>query len=127
MKEILPDKLLLLITAIVISSFLIGLVVLLSRLSVVEWFGFIFGTIVYLAATYFLAYRDVPREDKPRGFQLIMLCLAAALVIVSAFGLFYLKIIPLEGPGYGFFYTFGALGLAMATDYFVKALFHRTK
>jgi uncharacterized membrane protein len=127
LKKILPDKLLLLIIAIVISSFLIGLVILLHRLSVGEWVGFIFGTVVYLVATYYLAYRRMPRENKPHGFQLIMLSLAAALVIVSAFGLFYLKIIPLEGPGASLFYTIGALGLAIATDYFVEALFHRTK
>ena len=69
----------------------------------------------------------MPPEDKPRGMKLITLFLAVAVVILSAFGLFYLKIIPLEGSGSSFFYTFGALGLAMATDFFVEALFHRTK
>ena len=127
MNKILPDKLLLLITAIGISSFLIGLVILLARLNVGEWIGFILATIVYIAATYFFAYRGLPNEDKPRGLKLITLLLVIAVMIVSVFELFYLRIIPLEGAGASVLYTFGALGLAMATDFFMDALFHRTK
>ena len=123
MKEIFPDKLLLLITGIIISSFLVGIVILFSRLRIGEWFGFVFGTIIYLGAIYAFSFRGQPKENKPRKFKLLMLILAIAIVMSSTFGLFYFKIIPLEGYGEGLFYTFGAIGLAMATDYFLNVLF----
>lgn len=114
---LLKDKLLLILTALLVFSCLLGSTSLLDKIGLIGWYGYIWGTIVYLTAMYILTFKLHPKRDRPRGTKLSILLTTTFVTIALSFGLFYMEILPLTG--YGFITTFilGAFLLAIITDY----------